>query len=124
MSPFTAKCNGAVKGERRLAVVAAIISCLCGMVGRGEANNGSSNADTIGSVAWLLEAMVACIVFYDRAHERGTVFTSRDVPIKKCITCIKRHGAESGSQLLSSIRYSTLHFSEAPASIQAAVEAE
>lgn len=148
MAPFTAKSTNSVATAPRRAVLAAMISCCCGMVkssfrrmsvvvsveanaagqqqgsGGGIGGGGDGSQPAVGSVPWLLEVMVACIVFYDRAHHSGSVFTARDVPIKKCIACIRKHGGESRGKLLTSIRYSTLHFSAASSSIQSSVECE
>ena len=133
MAPFTAKSTGGVATAPKRAVLAAIASCCCGMLTRASTRRQSVAAEKtaqegescpVGSVTWLLEVMVACIVFYDRASAGGSAFTSREVPIKKCIWCIKKYGGGARGKLLSSIRYSTFHFSSAPPSIQSSVEDE
>mmetsp|Transcript_43953 Transcript_43953/g.88867 ORF Transcript_43953/g.88867 Transcript_43953/m.88867 type:complete len:103 (+) Transcript_43953:1-309(+) len=78
----------------------------------------------VGSVQWLIEVMVACLVFYDRASLPGMahVFESREVQIKKCVASIKKCGGPGTTALCNSLKYATLHYDDASASIQRALE--
>lgn len=111
MAPFTGRSTSAVGSEPKRAVLAALANCCCGMIGRagGVANGGGFGGamPQVGDVQWLLEVMVACLVFYDRASVGSTVFTSKDIQIRKCITCIKKYGGVGRESLINSLKYVT-----------------
>jgi len=126
MFPFTGKCVGAVASAPKRAVLAALANCCCGMLGRmgGVATGGGFGGapPEIGSVQWLLEVMVASLVFYDRASVGASVFTTKDIQIRKCIAAIKKQGGPGRDALINSLKYSTINFNDAPGPIQNALE--
>lgn len=126
MAPFTGRSTNAVASETRRAVVAALANCCCGMVTRvgGVAAGGGFGGalPQVGDVQWLLEVMVACLVFYDRASIGNTVFTSKDIQIRRCIAAIKKQGGPGRESLLNSLKYSTVNYNSAPPAIQSALE--
>lgn len=126
MSPFTGKAVASVASAPKRAVLAALANCCCGMLGRigGVAGGGGTGGapPEVGSVQWLLEVMVACLVFYDRASVGSSVFTSKDIQIRKCIAVIKKQGGPGRDSLINSLKYSTLNYNDAPAAIQNSLE--
>ena len=77
-------------------------------------------ARTLATPKWLLEVMVAAIVFFDRACV--SAFDSKELQIRRCIAAIKKHGGPGRESLLNSLKYSTKNFNAAPAPIQGLLE--
>lgn len=91
-----------------------LANACCGMVNTSKATTPS----------FCFDVMVSSIILYDMNSRtaQGSVFSSRTLAIKKCIQSIKKHAGESADTLLTSIKYTTLHFKDAPASIERLLE--
>uniref|UniRef100_A0A7S2SQ80 CYRIA/CYRIB Rac1 binding domain-containing protein n=2 Tax=Rhizochromulina marina TaxID=1034831 RepID=A0A7S2SQ80_9STRA len=117
MMPVTLKVVSALNQalpHEAATTIAEVANCCCGMI------SGSRTSNTEP----YFHAMICAIIIYDRLllHGGNSVFTSRDVAIRKCLLTIRRSGGSATMQYRNSIQYSTTTFNDAPASIQALCE--
>merc|ERR1712070_449844 len=117
ISPFAAAVCPLTGSEPKLSPIARtalanLANACCGMVNTNK-----------GEVTFCFNVMVSCIILYDRNSRTppGSVFYSKQMAIKKCIQSVKKNGGEA-SPFLNSIKYGTIHFKDAPASIDRLLE--
>lgn len=72
-------------------------------------------------VGLYLDSMVSSVVVFDRASNAG-VFTSRELSVRKVIAVIKKRGGTDAKRYLNAVKFSTVHYSDAPAGIQRSLE--
>lgn len=113
MSPITTKVVQSLQQSTPAVVgpvLAASANCCCGMASGPKSSMPEA----------YLQAMVCAMILYDKLN--GSVFTAREIAVRKCALAIRNYGGPSTMQFQNSLKFSTYSYRDAPDSIQSILE--